>query len=201
MSKVSDDPSLEPISGLFFLLLLIWWFYDFILIFRGKYYLENKYDDDDLNETVNNQGDNGLTNPVVTKSMLVESRGKVLDKQISTLPNDGQVTKNSESIDENTTKKLEDKYNKLKDEGKLNGSLYGSSKSSMYPRWMFMGVIILAPFILIYQFTMDPEERKEYMKKIDESNQKQPKGVISKFIEKSRKDLDWPDSSGKRLND
>ena len=71
----------------------------------------------------------------------------------------------------------------------------------MYPRWMFMAVIILAPFILIYQCTMDPEERKEYMKKIEESNEKQPKGILSKEIEKTRKELNWPDSSGKRLNE
>ena len=71
----------------------------------------------------------------------------------------------------------------------------------MYPRWMFMAVIILAPFILIYQCTMEPEERKEYMKKIKESNEKQPKGVLSKIIEEGRKELNWPDSSGKRLNE
>ena len=71
----------------------------------------------------------------------------------------------------------------------------------MYPRWMYTIVIILAPFILIYQCTMEPEERREYMKKIEVSNEKQPKGILSKEIEKTRKELNWPDSNGKRLKD
>ena len=36
---------------------------------------------------------------------------------------------------------------------------------------------------------------------IEESNEKQPKGILSKEIEKTRKELNWPDSSGKRLNE
>ena len=71
----------------------------------------------------------------------------------------------------------------------------------MFPSWMYAVVLNLAPFILIYQCNMDPEERKEYMKKIEESNEKQPKGVVSKIVEEGRKELNWPDSSGKRLND
>ena len=52
----------------------------------------------------------------------------------------------------------------------------------MYPRWMFMAVIILAPFILIYQCSMEPEERKEYMKKIEESKILN-KETLEKYLE------------------